>query len=138
VKKQTLIIASAVFLASILFGVTIAAPFIFLVLIPSFGTVALPIDVSVDPVNIDWGTITIGNSTLRNPTLTNNGKDIAALNMTYGNTTGVLVGANYTLTWDAEGDPLPNGYYIIANFILTVYNATEGAFTVDIWINDKG
>ena len=138
-QKKTFIITSAVFLASILFGVTIAAPFIFTVLLPSFGVIQPGYNLSFQPNEINWGNVTVGDSVTRNTTITNNGRDIASLNMTYGNQTANLL--NYTLTWDAESEPLPNGYYIIANFTLTIYEAnitTSEAFTLDIWISDKG
>jgi len=59
--------------------------------------------------------------------------------MTYGNATVNLV--DYTLSWDAEGLPLPTNNWLLANFTLTIYEANitvSEAFTMDIWINDKG
>jgi len=137
-QKKTLILMAIMLAAGILIGNLIAGP-LFTLLIPSFGTVTLPIDVSCNPSSINWGNVTVGDSVTRNTTITNNGRDIASLNMTSGNQTVNIL--NYTLTWDAEFESLPNGYYIIANFTLTIYEANitaSEAFTLDIWINDKG
>jgi hypothetical protein len=66
--------------------------------------------------------------------ITNTGtKDITALHMTYTSSSTNLHA--YTLTWNCEGLSLQVGYVITATFNLTVSEATEGAFTINISIN---
>ena len=138
-KNKTFIIIFVALLGGILLGNMVIAPFIFIVLIPSSGTVTLPIDVSSNPSTLDWGTVTVGASNTKQVNLTNSGTPLTALNMTYGNATTNLV--NYTVTWDAEGLPLPTNSWLLANFTLAIYEANitaSEAFTLDVWINDKG
>lgn len=126
IALATLVLASALVLANVLY-----------VLVPNVGFIPAGYSVTASPLSLDWGNVAINETATQNITLTNNGKDIASLNMTYGNASTSLL--NYTLSWDAEGEPLPNGYYITANFTLTIYDAVENStFSFDIWITDKG
>lgn len=133
--KKALVLA-AITVSTFLLGYVVVAPLIYKLVIPSTGTVIYS-ELSADPTSIDWGDIYNGSVSERNTTLTNTGtRPFTSLNMTYGNASLNLI--NYTVTWDAEDIALPVGQSLMANFTLTVYNATAGPFNLDIYIQDKG
>ena len=106
---------------------------IYPLIIPSTGTVQLEYGLSASPANINWGNVTLGVPVIQTVDIENIGtKNITSLAMTYQPCPNLI---NYTLTWDYEGFGLPIGYYVTANFTLTVYEAVEGPFSFDIYIN---
>ena len=135
-KKQTLMylgLAVIVFLAVN----TVVAPFIFIVLLPSFGVVQLNYNLSTQPLNINWGVVSLNEDVTKSVNITNMGRDIVSLNMTYNSTVNLL---NYTLGWDAEGSSLSTATSLVANFTLAVYDfnfTVTDEFSVDIQIGDK-
>lgn len=120
----TLVLGSAIVLANMLYF-----------LLPSTGIVNYSL--TFNPTEIDWGNVTLNENVTRSVTITNNGGNITALNMTYNGTTNLL---NYTLTWDVEGLNLPYDYYVTADFTLIIYEANitvTDQFNIDIWIGDQ-
>ena len=102
------------------------------------GYVETEYDITFNPTSIDWGpeNMTIGVARIRNVTLTNSGtRNITSLNMTETNFSGGI--SEYWLEWDAEDEFLAIGESIVANFTLTIYKATEGSFSFDIYVSDS-
>lgn len=135
-KKQTLIMSTAILLGTILLGNIVIAPLIFTLL--SSGTVVQNYGLSVVPSSINWGNVTLNENVTKQVNITNTGRNIASLNMTYNGTANLL---NYTLEWTAENSTLLSGNSLIANFTLTVYTfnfTVTDQFSIDIQIGDKG
>lgn len=120
----------AVLLVSVLIGVGIAVA-VKQYVIPSTGYYKG--ELFIDPSSIDWGNLTRGASSIRSINLTNAGPDITSLNMTHTLKSGNLY--NYTLTWNVEGNSLPTGTWTTATLNLTIYDADEGPFSIDITVN---
>jgi len=119
-------------IATATFAIALAA---YSYLLPSIGTITTEYALIVEPSPINWGTFNLTTPITQQANITNTGtRNFEALNMTSNLNSGAVY--NYTLTWDAEGIKLPMGYYVVANFTLTVYNATDGDFQIDIHIQD--
>ena len=100
------------------------------------GTIELEYALTAEPSNIDWGNVTLNTPINRSVDIDNVGtKNMTSLTMKYENPSANLL--NYTVLWNCEGLDLPVGDVITATFTLTVYEATEGAFSFDIWIGDN-
>lgn len=97
------------------------------------GTIPSKTSISTNTTSISSGNITLGLPIVESIKLTNIGTTNVTLNMTYTGSANLI---DYTLTWDCEGESLPVGYYITATFTLTVTEAEEGAFKIDIVIHD--
>jgi len=87
------------------------------------------------PPSIDWTGVSLFTPVTRNTTITNNSDQTANLTVYTMNASANL--HDYTLTWDAESYILDPTESVTANFTLTVLNATEGGFTLDIVVADK-
>ena len=80
--------------------------------------------------------MTIGNSVVRSLNFTNTGtRNFTSLNITYSDWTLNLI--DFELNCDALYEPLPINQSIIANFTLTIYEATQGPFSFDIYVSDS-
>lgn len=126
-QKKLLVLLPLCLLVGVAIGVAVKN-----YLIPSTGYYTG--ELLIEPSSIDWGNLTRGNSSIRSVNLTNSGPDIASLNMTYSLKTGTLY--DYTLSWDAEDKTLATGYFLTATFNLTIYDADEGNFEIDIAVAD--
>jgi len=87
------------------------------------------------PPSINWTGVSLFTPVTRNSTITNNSDQTANLTVYTGNASANL--HSYTLTWDAEGIMLEPNESVTANFTLTLLNATEGGFMLDIVVADK-
>ena len=135
-NKKTLILATIMLAAGILIGNIVIAPFIFTLL--SSGTVVQNYGLTANPSTINWGNVILNENVTKQVDITNTGRDIASLNMTYNGTTNLL---NYNLAWTAENLSLLSTNSLLANFTLIVYEFNFTAtdqFSIDIWISDKG
>lgn len=137
-KKQYLMYLGLALIVFLAVNVVIA-PFLFLVLLPSFGIYKPSIDVFISPPLLNWTTVTLNIPLTKQVVITNNGAPISHLNMTYNATANLLL---YKLTWNGEGLPLPSGQMLTANFTLTIKNIAnptqQQGFNIDIQIGDTG
>jgi len=133
-KKQNLVFP-ILLLTAFLAGNLVIAPLIFH--LPSFGTVTQDYGLTVEPSAINWGNVSLNENVTRQVNITNTGRNIASLNMTYNGTANLL---NYTLGWDGEELALPSATNLVANFTLTIYEANvtvSDQFNIDIQIGDQ-
>jgi hypothetical protein len=134
VKKLYVI---AILIIALLVGVAVGTTLQDILRIPTSGDLDLTYGLTANPTSIYWGNITLNTPITKQLNLTNTGtKPIANLTASYGNETSNLV--DYTLAWDAEDFALPIGASILANFTLTILDATGDRFSFDIYIADKG
>lgn len=120
----------------VLAGAITAEVITHLLTVPSQGNITLEYGLIAEPSTVNWGTMQIGVPKQCQINITNVGtKNVASLNLTSGNAINLT---SYEVSWDWEGESLPVGYYIEANFQLIVYEASAETFSLDLIINDKG
>ena len=105
---------------------------------PTSGYVETDYGLTANQTSIDWGpeNVTIGNPVIRSVNFTNTGtKNFTSLTITYGDESSNLI--NFDLGCDAVWEPLAINQSIIANFTLTIYEATQGHFSFDIYVSDS-
>lgn len=113
------------------FGVNAVTDFL---TIPTTGHVETSGDLRVFPDTLDWGNVSFNVPISRNVNLTNVGNaTITNLNLTWIETTSILI--NYSIVWNLEGSSINPLETKGATFILTVYDADEGDFTLNLMVN---
>ena len=134
-KTLTKIVVLALFAILVAVGYVAASYFL---TIPTNGYIETEYGLTATPTSISWGppNMTIGAARTKSVDIINTGtRNFTSLNIQYSSETSNLL--NFTLECDAVGLPLPIGKSVVANFTLTIYEATQGDFSFNIYVSDE-
>ena len=103
--------------------------------LPTSGYIETEYDITFNPTSIDWGNMSIGVPISYLVNITNTGtRNFTNLNVTCDDWSDNLI--DFDLECNVLWEPLVINQSIIANFTLTIYEATQGDFTLDIYVSD--
>jgi len=135
-SKRKAYLYATIGLICALLGTYIVYALTFPATIPTSGTYTGTIIVTLNPISIDWGPVTLANPVTKNVEITNIGtQHIKNLNMTTSPQVG-LTSSDYTLTWNLEGSPLNVADSKIASFTLTIIKTVASSFSFDIIVDE--